>query len=100
MVHWRALLVRNDAKPSRGCTLLDISETGARIALQNTSDLPELFTIEFTASGKPKRICRLVWKSDTDIGVAFESEMPTLKDRMLQPGISRDEAVNAFGFKF
>jgi hypothetical protein len=97
MVNWRALLVRADGKPSRECKLLDISETGARIALQDTSNLPELFTIEFTASGTPKRICRLVWTSETDIGVAFESKTPA--PRMLQPGISREEAVNAFGFE-
>jgi hypothetical protein len=99
MVNWRALLVRADEKPSRECKLLDISETGARIALQDTSDLPELFTIEFTASGTPKRRCRLVWKSDTDIGVAFEPEMPTPENRMLQPGMSREKAVNVFGFE-
>jgi hypothetical protein len=90
-VRWKALLVRDDAKPSRECTFRDISETGATIALQDPGDLPDVFTIDITARGGPKRICRLVWKSGTEIGVAFQAEI------MLKPGMSQGEAVNAFG---
>jgi PilZ domain len=95
----RALLVRYDQKPSQACTLLDISETGARIALQDVSDLPQHFWIELTERGVPKRYCRLVWKGDTDIGVCFEPENSQVEKRTLQPGTSREEAVSAFGLQ-
>jgi len=92
-VRWKALLVCDDAKPSRECTFCDISETGATIALQDTDDLPEVFAIEVTGRGGLKRICRLVWKSGTEIGVAFQAVI------VLQPGMSPGAAVNAFGFQ-
>jgi hypothetical protein len=94
-----ALLVSDDGEQSQACTLLDISESGARISLKDTKDVPEHFTIVLSWRGVPYRICRLVWRGDTDIGVTFEAEIPSdeWRNRRLQPDVSLKNAVIAFG---
>lgn len=56
--------------PLRDCMLLDISPDGARIAI-NSPGVPDEFTLYLTARGIPFRRCRLVWATDTEIGVQF-----------------------------
>jgi methyl-accepting chemotaxis protein len=95
----RAILLCGDDMPDLMCTLVDISETGARLAIEEVNEVPDEFTIAFTANGTPSRKCRLVWRGEADVGVAFEMERPKPVGPkcLLQPGVSREEAVSAFG---
>jgi hypothetical protein len=58
------------------CTLIDISDNGARIAFGGAQDLPDEFKVCMTPSGYPFRQCRLIWRSDTEMGVEFVSVQP------------------------
>jgi hypothetical protein len=59
--------------PLRDCRLLDITEQGARIEIENTDQVPDEFTLLLTPSGVPRRHCRLIWRTSTHIGVEFEN---------------------------
>ena len=58
----------------RACTVLDISELGAKLAVDTPHDLPDSFMLLLTPSGHPARRCRVAWRSDEHVGVAFEAE--------------------------
>ena len=84
-------------QPGLSCTIVDISDYGARLLIEGAHDLPDHFTIALTPSGFPQRACRLVWHSDSQVGVAFESVKPKhTDDCVLEPGCSVNDAFAAF----
>jgi hypothetical protein len=56
----------------KGCVVNDISETGARLAIDAPQDLPERFALLLSKNGMPTRLCRAVWRTADQIGVRFE----------------------------
>jgi hypothetical protein len=50
---------------------VDISHGGARLTIEGECNLPENFTLSFTARGDVRRFCRLAWREGTTFGVAF-----------------------------
>jgi hypothetical protein len=57
----------------RDCIVLDLSEGGARIAVENPQFLPDSFAVLLTPRGL--RRCRLIWRSHAEIGVEFDSAL-------------------------
>jgi ribosomal protein S1 len=53
------------------CTVQNITSSGACLKLANTYGLPETFELTFE-QGRTRRICRVVWRTADQIGVAFE----------------------------
>lgn len=52
------------------CTVLDVSDEGARIAIATPSKLPgELFLV-LSGNGTRRR-CRLAWRSDEEAGLQY-----------------------------
>jgi hypothetical protein len=60
----------NGASSAIHCTLQDLTSHGAQIALASTFRLPDTF--ELTFDGRSRRTCRVVWRTATRFGVAFE----------------------------
>ena len=56
----------------QACLLSDMSETGARIDVENADRLPERFALLLSANGAARRTCRVVWRKPDQIGVRFE----------------------------
>ena len=52
----------------RDCKVVDISKSGARIAVSGSIDLPRQFSIAFASSA---RSCEFVWRNGTMAGVKF-----------------------------
>ena len=52
------------------CIVRNVTNAGARIQIANTVELPETFGLSFDG-GYTVRPCRIVWRSITEIGVAF-----------------------------
>lgn len=74
-----ANLFHPDGKPICGCTLRDISETGARLRIGQRaepggSQLPPKFILAISKSGNVFRRCEVVWRSKDEIGVRFASK--------------------------
>jgi hypothetical protein len=53
------------------CSISDISESGARLLLQQDAELPEKFILLLTPQGDPRRICQLAWRDGKVLGVRF-----------------------------
>ena len=69
--HYRAsILVDNDPTP-RSCAIADISESGAKVSLDTAAELPEQFVLLLTSTGSARRLCNVVWRTGTTVGVKF-----------------------------
>lgn len=55
---------------ARRCTLLDISENGAKIAVSDPLFVPPQFQLRFSRGG-PSRACKVRWRSGKCVGVQF-----------------------------
>jgi hypothetical protein len=65
----RTVHLATGVSPPLECQLLDISERGARIKVGAPASAPQEFLVLL---GKGlSRWCRVVWRSDTAIGVQF-----------------------------
>ncbi len=96
----KALLLRERQSPLP-CTLVDVSETGARLIVGDSAEVPQRFTIVMTARGVPQRTCQLVWRGTRQIGVRFEADKYRHEgwNCMLQPGQSLQDAFDTFAFE-
>ena len=56
----------------RDCVVRDISSLGARLAFVSTAYIPDTFELTFD-SAHTLRLCRVAWRTDTQIGVEFQS---------------------------
>jgi hypothetical protein len=56
----------------RECLILDISDSGARVAVEAPKDIPDRTAICMTKRGFPIHRCRVIWRSDCEIGVKFD----------------------------
>ena len=54
------------------CLLSDMSETGARIDVENAEQVPDRFVLLLSANGAARRACRVVWRKPNQIGVSFK----------------------------
>jgi hypothetical protein len=55
------------------CTVQNITSTGACLKLANTYGMPETFELTFE-QGRTRRACRVVWRTNDELGVAFEDQ--------------------------
>jgi hypothetical protein len=51
------------------CRIWDLSSSGARLEVLGTFSIPLVF--RFAMAGFPQRICKVVWRTDGQIGVEF-----------------------------
>ena len=72
-IRYTAWVVLEDSQ-RHGCVISDISETGARLELENSDQLPENFLLLLSgrANNAPHRNCRVIWRAPHLIGVHFE----------------------------
>jgi hypothetical protein len=67
-----ALLDLCDGEQPRPCQVRDISASGARLTLfSDTETVPETFHLLLDPSAKVRRVCRVAWRSPSEIGVQF-----------------------------
>jgi hypothetical protein len=62
------VIILDESKPRIQCRVTDLSEKGAGMKIFAIEDIPEKFDIVIEGI---RRRCRLVWRTDTRIGVAF-----------------------------
>ena len=68
---------RNAAIPARiafgrgniDCIIRNVSETGAKLEVRSVGQIPN--NIELLVTGHEPQVCRVVWRSLKEIGVAF-----------------------------
>lgn len=57
------------------CILADISDTGARIEVANSDNVPDHFMLWLANNGSTRRACSVVWREPQQIGVKFEGRI-------------------------
>ncbi|MGH6709122.1 MAG: PilZ domain-containing protein [Bradyrhizobium sp.] len=80
-------IVAIDGTWNRKCTMMDVSETGARLALAGSVvglSLKEFFLL-LSSTGAAFRRCELAWVNGEQIGVNFLREVATQKRKSKVP---------------
>ncbi len=72
-----------------GCVVSDVSDTGARIDVQDSKALPDHFVLMLTSNGAARRYCRVMWRKPTQVGVKFAK---TMADAALAPKLGGDRS--------
>jgi hypothetical protein len=75
-VHQRPLdlpvfLYTAEGQPLGACRMREVSGAGATLA-SAPGDLPEMLLLSLSRNGKVRRHCRLMWRSEDEIGVHFQ----------------------------
>jgi len=60
-----------DGSPLLSCTAVNLSRTGAKLAVGTRANLPERFIVRFTPSGDVAMVCQVVWSREGAAGVRF-----------------------------
>ncbi len=68
---WVAL----EADQLHGCVLSNISESGARIDIDESKEIPDEFTLLLASNGSARRKCRVIWRKPRQIGVSFDRRL-------------------------
>jgi hypothetical protein len=61
----------NSASAHMPCVVWDLSEGGARLAAPRSHVLPAMFNLILAKDGKSQRLCRIAWRSESQVGVQF-----------------------------
>ena len=69
--HYNAAIVIEGVQQRHPCAIVDISDSGARLQLEDECELPEHFVLLLTESGEARRHCRIVWRDGLFMGVQF-----------------------------
>jgi hypothetical protein len=64
-------LARAKGEQIRECTVWDESSSGARLIVDAPDEIPEIFYLYPTLDFMSRRRCRVVWRSDRQIGIEF-----------------------------
>jgi PilZ domain len=78
---WVAL----DGNELHGCVLSDISESGARIDIDETKEIPDQFNLLLSNNGSAQRKCRVIWRKPRQIGVSFDRRVTEAEKTALAP---------------
>lgn len=60
-----------DGSPLLSCKAVNLSRTGAKLAVGARTTLPERFIVRFTPSGDIAMVCQVVWSREGAAGVRF-----------------------------
>jgi hypothetical protein len=90
-----AEIVYGEQVTSLLCTLLDLSANGARLSFASTQQVPEHFHLSFD-NGLVRRECRVVWRNDYQVGVAFAAAQAARVARSPPPRLSAKAPVDIF----
>jgi PilZ domain len=76
VVHIPAKFDTGDNGPLRDCVVVDISDDGARLEVDDANGVPEQFVVIMAPHGGPYRRCRVIWRAEKHLGVEFEKLIP------------------------
>ena len=70
-VTYPAFLDLGDGSPARECILCDASQEGAQLTVADPKSLPDEFILALSSDGAARRRCRVVWRTEKQVGVEF-----------------------------
>jgi hypothetical protein len=57
--------------PARRCTIVNLSEGGARLTFADAEAVPDQFTLRFLIRDNVRFPCKVVWRGEDEIGIEF-----------------------------
>jgi hypothetical protein len=57
----------------RNCRLIDISDSGAKLAIEDDDEIPDKFRLLLSRNGHSSYSCQVIWSGQGTIGVRFSS---------------------------
>jgi hypothetical protein len=78
------------AEQRHGCVVSDVSNTGARIDVQDSKVLPDYFILMLTSNGAARRFCRVIWRKPNQVGVKFERSLAEAMEAARTPKSNAD----------
>jgi hypothetical protein len=84
-VTYPAFVDLGDGSPPRECMLCDASQDGAQLAVADPNSLPNEFILALSFDGAARRRCRVIRRTETEIGVEFLKDHKTKKATRTTP---------------
>ncbi len=75
-VHYPVWIVVEPGRPPHQCMLLNVSQGGAKIEIDEQLEPPAQFTLLLSVRGRSPRSCRVVWRNGKSMGVEFLQPPP------------------------
>ena len=63
--------VTNPGNPDQACIISDFSNDGAKLHVRAAVLVPNEFTLRFSPERGPPRDCRVLWRTDHQLGIQF-----------------------------
>jgi hypothetical protein len=64
-------LFSRDGQPLGECRMKDVSTGGARLAHAIDGELPDQLLLSLSKNAAVRRLCRIAWRRDKEMGVRF-----------------------------
>ena len=81
------------AEQRLGCVVSDVSDTGARIDVQDSTTIPDHFVLMLSSNGAARRFCCVMWRKPTQVGVKFERSLADAANATLAPKADADTSA-------
>jgi hypothetical protein len=81
------------ADQRHGCVVSDVSESGARIDVQDSKIIPDHFVLMLSSNGAARRYCRVMWRKPSQIGVQFARTLADAASTALAPKADADASA-------
>lgn len=75
-MHWKALIVGVGGSIVGECMMVNVSDTGAKLLLPPSVEVPDGFALILAKNGGVRRTCEVTWRSDNSVGVRFVRSLP------------------------
>lgn len=70
-LQWEGLIIGSAGSIIGRCIVVNIAATGAKLALQDSADVPDIFVLLLSKNGEVRRQCEVMWRTADSIGVQF-----------------------------
>jgi hypothetical protein len=70
-ITYPAFIEMGEGAQPRECTLRDASQEGAQLDVADPKSVPNVFILAVSYDGAARRRCRVIWRTETQVGVEF-----------------------------
>lgn len=84
-VTYPAFIELGGGAPARECTLCDASQQGAQLAVADPATVPNEFILALSSDGAARRRCRVIWRTESSVGVEFLKDVKKVVRRARMP---------------
>ena len=76
-ISYPALIDRGTDQAPIECMFCDASQNGAQLTVADPNSVPDEFILALSSDGAARRRCRVVWRTENQIGVEYLKDLKT-----------------------